>query len=205
MAEHQVLFCPFCRESFEGTQRCPEHDLLLVPFDKLGPDPLDPAHDPEVIDDTELDTLEPGFGRGFVASGALLNALALGFEFVRGIKGSDGLTVRELAITAPSLWTLPLVSFTLLFLLKRRRTPRSLRGLRVLVPLLAFLSPATMAWVLWRVHQGVAVWATGKRTIGLDLGSAFMVVGIASLLILIGGLRLGVHSGAKGKALNPPA
>ena len=30
-----VLFCPFCRESFEGETHCPEHELALVPFDRL--------------------------------------------------------------------------------------------------------------------------------------------------------------------------
>ena len=30
-----ILFCPFCRESFEGEAVCPEHDLELVPIDRL--------------------------------------------------------------------------------------------------------------------------------------------------------------------------
>jgi hypothetical protein len=207
MAAHQVLFCPFCRECFEGLTRCPEHDLALVGFERLGPDPLDEAHDPDVVDSTPLEPLDPGFGRGWVAAGAVLNALALGFEFVRGVGPSAGLSVLELAITAPSLWTLPIVSFVLLFVLRRRSTPRALRSLRVLVPMLAFVSPITCGWVMWRLHQGVAVWATGKRMIGLEAGSAWHVVALASVFMLVGGVRLGVHR--KGprqpsKALNPP-
>ncbi len=208
MAAHQVLFCPFCRESFEDLTRCPDHDLVLIGFDRLGPDPLDAAHDPDVIDNAPLDALDLRFGRGWVAAAAVLNALALGCEFVRGVGPSAGLSVRELAVTAPSLWTLPIVSFVLLYALRRRNTPRALRGLRVLVPMLAFVTPLTFGWVMWRLHQGVAVWATGKRTIGLDPGSAWYVVAVASLMMLIGGLRLGVHR--KGprqpdKTLNPRA
>jgi len=201
MSAHQVLFCPFCRESFEELARCPEHDLALVAFDQLGPDPLEPAPDPDLVDDTPLESLELGFGRGLVGAAALLNASALGFEFVRGVGKSDGLTIRELAITAPSLWTLPIVSFTLLYLLRRRRTPRALRSLRVLVPLLSLVSPLTCGWVLWRLHRGVAVWATGGRTIGLEPGSAWAVVALASLFMLVGGVRLGVHTKAKPRKL----
>ncbi len=193
MAAHQVLFCPFCRESFEDVTRCPEHDLVLLSFDKLGPDPLDAAHDPDVIDTTPLEPLDHSFGRGFVAAGAVVNALSLGFEFVRGVGGSAGLSVREIAITAPSVWTLPIVSFVLLYVLRRRRTPVELRGLRVLVPMLALVSPLTFGWVMWRLHHGALVWATGKRTIGLEAGSAWYVVGLASVLIVVGGIRLGVH------------
>lgn len=193
MPAHQVLFCPFCRESFEDRARCPEHDLPLVAFDRLGPDPLEAEHDPDVVDTTPLEPLDPRFGRLWVALGAVLNALTLGFEFVRGVGPSAGLSVRELAITAPSLWTVPLVSFVLLFVLRRRRTPRALRGLRVLVPMLAFVSPLTFGWVMWRLHHGVAVWATGQRTIGLDVGSAWYVMALASMFILVGGIKLGVH------------
>ncbi len=176
----------------------------LVAFDRLGPDPLDPPPDPEVADDRPLAALDPRYGRGLVAAGAVLNALALGFEFVRGVGKSAGLSVRELAITAPSLWTLPIVSFTLLYVLRRRRTPRALRGLRVLVPLLALVSPVTCAWVLFRLHRGVVVWATGGRTIGLGPGSAFLVVAVASLLILVGGARLGVPRARRGQPMPRP-
>src|SRR5688572_26279829 len=117
MAEPKILFCPFCRDSFEGERTCPEHDIALVPLERLPPA-----------------LFEPGYGRGLVAIGAVLNALSLALVFVRGKAGSDGLAAYELAVTAPSLWTLLLVSFTLLFVLKRRRTQRALRGLRVLVP-----------------------------------------------------------------------
>jgi hypothetical protein len=195
MTQQKVLFCPFCRESFEGPTRCPDHDLELVPFGQLGRDPLDPENDPHVIDETEVSVFDLRFGRGIVALGALLNALALFAELVRGVGGGEGLSVREAALTIPTLWTLVLVSFTLLFLLRRRRTPRAMRGLRVLVPLLGLISPGTLAWAFHRLHAGGVVWATGGRKIGLEPGSAVVFVALSSLLIVIGGTRLGVHAG----------
>jgi hypothetical protein len=166
--------------------------LALVQFEKLGPDPFDPENMPEVVDRTPLGTVDPSFGRGYVAAGAFLNALALALEFVRGVDGSDGLTTRELAITLPSLWTLPLVSFTLLYILKRRDTPEAMRSVRVLVPSLALVSPLTAAWAIYRLEHGAAVWATGGRTIGLELGSAVYAIGLAACLAFFGGVRLGV-------------
>jgi len=192
MTEHQVLFCPFCRESFEGRTSCPDHDLALVDFEKLGPDPLEPDNLPEVIDETPLGLVEPTFGRGFVAAGAFLNALALGCDFVARSGSSPAVTTRALAVTLPSLWTLGLVSFTLLFILQRRRTPRALRSVRVLVPVLALISPFTAAWAFHRVDEGVLVWATGERVIHAAPGFALYVIGAAACLIFYGGLRLGV-------------
>src|SRR5690348_17144314 len=109
MTEHQVLFCPFCRESFEGATRCPEHDLALVGFEKLGPDPFDPENMPEVIDETPLSTFDPVFGRGYVAAGAILNALAFPCDLVRAQPHAPGVSMRELCTSIPSLWTLALV------------------------------------------------------------------------------------------------
>jgi hypothetical protein len=202
MTEHQVLFCPFCRECFEGQSSCPEHDLALVRLEQLGPDPLDPENSPEAVDERPLATIDPRFGRGWVAGAAVLSALAFLLEFVRGVNGTEGLTTRELAILLPSLWTLPLVTFTLLFILRRRRTPRALRSVRVLVPLVSLVTPATAAWALLRLHQGAAVWATGGRVIGMDVGPAVYVTVVAGIVGVIGGVRLGVlpRSGVRSTA-----
>lgn len=191
MTEHQVLFCPFCRESFEEVRACPEHDLPLVPFAELGPDPLDPQNQPEAIDRTELSTWDPRFGRGYVAASAALVGLGFLLEFVRGVGASSGLSTRELAVTLPSLWTLPLVTFTLLFILRRRRTPRALRSVRVLVPLVALIAPATAGWAVYRLESGAAVWATGGRVIGMELGPAVYVLALAACFGVWGGVRLG--------------
>jgi hypothetical protein len=201
MAEHQVLFCPFCRESFEAQRVCPEHELALVSFDRLPPseafddddedDALagaqpDPSTGASVgfdapgapptaqLDDRAHGLLEPRFGRAPVFLGAMLNLVALGLPLV----GGEALTTYQLARGFPSLWTLMLVSFTVAFTLARRRTPRRLRSLRVLIPLLSLLSPLALIW-------------TSARLGHPSLGAAVYVVGAASLLLLVGGARLG--------------
>jgi hypothetical protein len=206
MAQHQVLFCPFCRESFEGHTRCPEHDLDLVSFDRLPPDPnaLETEEDDDDLQGSSrahdearvLAAFDPHYGRGLVAAGALLNAMTLGVELLKGVGESEGLRTHEVAITAPSLWTLPMVSFTLLYILHQRRSPLRLRSLRVLVPLLSLVSPATLLWVFFRIRHGASVWATGGRTIGVEPGQAVYVVALASVLIFWGGVRLGARRSA---------
>ncbi|HVZ36050.1 MAG TPA: hypothetical protein VG963_26665, partial [Polyangiaceae bacterium] len=69
MAAHQVLFCPFCRECFEDSSTCPEHELRLVPFDQLTPDPEaredeGDAAPPTNAEEAHLAPFDPRFGRG---------------------------------------------------------------------------------------------------------------------------------------------
>jgi hypothetical protein len=198
MAKHQVLFCPFCRESFEDLESCPEHELRLVPLALL---PADEHADeseqdeltvdrelaerlPALPEDRELALFAPQHGRALVAVGALLNALALALPLVR-LEGAPMLTTFELARARPSLWTLALVSFTSLYALARRRSLRQLRGLRVLVPLLALVSPATLLAVLRPL--------AGRS----ELGMAVYVVAAAALLLGYGGARLGAPASAR--------
>jgi hypothetical protein len=190
MAEHQVLFCPFCRESFEGLERCPEHELSLVPFSKLAPDPSEIRRLSQVDEDQLLGPFELRFGRAYVALGALANLLALPLELIRLPSGKSYSTVF-VAAARPALWTLALVTFTLLFVLQRRRTVRALRGMRVLVPLLACVSPATVLWELQRLRGGAAAWLT--RGEPFELGPALYVALAGAVLTAFGGARLGVR------------
>jgi len=190
MAEHQVLFCPFCRESFEGARVCPDHDLALVPFHKLPPDPS-AAEAQGIGDDTPLESWDPRFGRAYVGFGVVLNGAAMGCEFAHFPAG-HGLTTLALASSLPALWTLCLVSATLLFLLRRARTLRALRALRVLVPALALVSPATLSWELTRIRAGAVLWVEHVRSSHATPGVALYVTLAASLVTAYGGLRLGV-------------
>lgn len=190
MAEHQVLFCPFCRESFEGLRSCPEHDLKLVPFAKLPPDPVEIRRLSRVDEDQSLAPFEPRFGRAWVALGALANLIALPLPLLR-LPGGKGYSTLFVAAARPALWTLGLVTFTLFFVLQRRRTLRALRGMRVLVPLLACVSPATVLWELQRLRSGASPWLT--RGEPFELGPAVYVVTAAALLTAFGGSRLGVQ------------
>ena len=186
MAEHQVLFCPFCCESFERETRCPEHELRLVSFDQLPinsaliddePEPDEQAARALPSADRPLALFEPKHGRGLVALGALLNLAALGLPLVGG-DGAGSVASYRLARAIPSVGTLALVGFTVLYALARRRTLRRLRGLRVLVPLLALLSPLSIGWASLRLGVG-------------NPGAAVYAVAVASLLLIGGGLRLG--------------
>jgi hypothetical protein len=170
MAEHQVLFCPFCRESFEGLRACPDHDLPLVSFDRLPPDPLNEPQLGPIEDDSQLDTFEPRFGRVYVALGALATSLSLPLDFVRFRGGS--LSTLSVAQHLPALWTPLLVTFTLLYTLRRRRSLRAMRSLRVLIPALALVAPMTLLWELSRFRQGATLWG---RVPNLQAGSAVYV------------------------------
>jgi hypothetical protein len=190
MAEHQVLFCPFCRESFEGLERCPEHELSLVPFSKLAPDPAETKRLSHVDEDQILGLFELRFGRAYVALGALANLLALPLELIR-LPGGKSYSTLFVAAARPALWTPALVTFTLFFVLQRRRTLRALRAMRVLVPLLACVSPATVFWELQRLRAGGGAWLT--RGEAFELGPALYVVLAGAVLVAAGGTRLGVQ------------
>jgi hypothetical protein len=170
---------------------CPDHDLPLVPFDKLSPDAASGEHS-ETTEDTPLELMDGRFGRGYVALGALLNGAAMGSEFV-SFPGGRALTTLALASSLPALWTLVLVSFTLLFVLRRARTLRALRALRVLVPALACVGPLTLIWELVRIRSGAALWVAQVRSSQASPGAALYLALAASLLIGYGGARLGVR------------
>ncbi len=186
MAQHQVLFCPFCRESFEGQNHCPEHELALVPLTRLDArnvldaDPEgDDLDEPRLSRDLQpLALFDPRQGRGWVALGALCQLLALALPLLR-TDASAAVATYELARGIPSLWTLSLIAFTVLYTLARRRTPRALRGLRVVVPALGAVALACLLWAYGRLgFQAVPT-----------LGSYVITVG--ALLLALFGLRLG--------------
>jgi hypothetical protein len=142
-------------------------------------------------DDTPLEGLDPRFGRAYVAAGAVLNASALAAEFVR-FPGGRGLSTLTLASSMPALWTVALVSVTLLFLLRRARTLRMLRALRVLVPALALIGPLTLVWELMRIRSGAVLWMAQVRSVQATPGAALYLTLLAAALIGYGGAQLGV-------------
>jgi hypothetical protein len=91
------------------------------------------------------------------------------------------------------LWSLGLLSFTLLFVLRRGTTLRKLRALRVLVPALACAGPLLVGWELFRIRQGAVLWAAMVRSTDARPGVAVYVVGVAAVLAFWGGVRLGMR------------
>ena len=192
MVESSVLFCPFCRESFEGERCCPEHELALVTWDRLAPD-LAGRDDVLLVEEEQrLQWLHVGHGRGLVAFAAVCLVASFLLDFLRAtVVGLDGLPTYKLAVTLPAAWTLPTVALTVMALLARRRSLEGLRSLRVLVPGLGLISVMALGYVLWRLHMGAAVLSTPGRTIGLLPGAGVYAAGVGALLLLVGGARLG--------------
>ena len=181
MTEHQVLFCPFCGDSFEGRATCPAHELSLVPYDQLALPPDtddrdDCAAQATADEAAPLGLLDPRGGRAQVTLAALLLGLAMPLGLLR--VGDLTLRTYEVARRLPSLWTWSLVSFCVIYLLGRRRTPHALRGLRVVVPWLGLVALLTL---------GLAV-----ARLGVDArGPAAYAAATGGVLLVAFGLRLG--------------
>lgn len=183
MNDSAVLFCPFCAEPFEGLERCPTHDLALVPFRELPR-----ARTP---DDARVALASPIFGRGSLFSGALLTLIAFFCPLVR-LSGQVEIenTLRELATgRAPRLWLVPAAALAVISILVRRRTPAGMRGARLALCLLSLLPSGLVLFTLSgagaaaqrmaeqlgariAVHWGAGAWLTLGAAIPLLWGSA---------------------------------
>ena len=184
-----VLFCPFCRESFEGEQTCPEHELPLVPFFDL------PKQAAPVDEHARVAWYSPALGRGPVAAAAFGTLAAFLFLPLAGVDGPTqmgGTMLRLAREGTPKLWLVPSAAAAMLLILARRRSRVGLRGLRVLIPLLACVPPLVVFWSWLGVEAAVVLMAarTGQD-LAPRLGSGASLVLIAALPALVFGLRLG--------------
>ncbi len=189
------LFCPFCRECFEGEAQCPEHELPLVPFERL------PKMRRVVGDDERLSAWDLRFGRGIVGLAAA--TILLGFAAPLVTSTIDApLTVdgfRMAVGVAPNLWVVPCVALALVVILGRRRTLVEMRSMRLAVPLLAGLVASSLAYSLWRVHHAAALLAMRiGRPVTIEVRWGTWVLGAAVVLGCVGGARLGVTRAADG-------
>jgi hypothetical protein len=182
-----VLFCPFCRESFEGTDKCPDHELALVPFEKL------PSRR-TVRDDEVLPLHEWRFGRAIVFAGALL-ALAGYF-----LPLSTTTTLHEQTVTGlrlsmirlPYLWAVPLVSLALVAILFRARTMRMMRSMRLAVPAIALLGATAVGYAAYSIVFGARELAeAAQREIPVQLEIGFWVTMAGFWIAAAGGLLFG--------------
>jgi len=192
VAAETPLFCPFCGECFEGEERCPEHDIPLVPFEKL--DRLRGRPLPE--DDEPVDFWDLRFGRGVVLLGALLTLVGFFLPFVSSAFDERSVTASAFQTAsggaAMNLWVVPLVTLTLVSVIMRRRTPNQMRGMRLLVPALGGLAATSLGYTLYRILAGAS---EVMRLYGAQVevapawGAVVLCVGI--LLVILGGVRLG--------------
>lgn len=186
-----VLFCPFCNESFEGETRCPEHDIPLVGFEELdrlrGGAPTDEAQ--------AVATHDPRFGRAWLTLAALVTLVGffLPFVEVRYPEGSASATGLATASTvALNLWLVPAVAVALFGIVLRRRTPASMRSARLAVLGLCVLGGTSLGFTLMRVRTGVAhVERAYGRDVEVGLQMGFWVCALALAFGAIAAFRFG--------------
>jgi hypothetical protein len=183
-----VLFCPFCREAFEGAALCPDHDIELIAFDKLpqAPRPL-PAPD-ETLEVTEF-----RFGRGLVALGALMTLAGFvgPFAVLEGVETTVWTSSALASSALPSLWTVPIVAGVAIWLLVLRRTLERMRGARLVLPFFALFIPIVVAidyikLEKWAEKQGSTLYPI---VVTPSWGAILQVVG--ACVVMIAGFRLG--------------
>jgi len=192
-----VQFCPFCRESFEGETKCPEHELALVPFEQL---PGASSHDEIPPDDEPLAMFDLRFGRGLVGAGAMLTTI--GFLCPIGVISAAAerllITGPSIAIThAPTLWVVPGIGVATFVLLATRRSLARMRSIRLVVPLLAWGVPMSVWSALRKLDRWAELMGVGDVPAVAHYSWGLGVLGAATLLLMIGGLRLGVTSPPK--------
>jgi len=182
-------FCPFCRECFEDTAVCPDHELPLVDFDAL------PRTSTLPRDDERLPFYDPRFGRGLLWLASILTLVGFSLPLVTTSAGqpltSTGFEVASRV--APYLWAVPLVGAAWMSVLGRRRTPRGMRGARAAVPLLALLAGTSVYYAIHRIREGAAqAAAQTNQEVTVELEVGVWVIAAALLVGLAAGFRLGV-------------
>ncbi len=188
MSESRVLFCPFCREHFEGQERCPTHELGLVPFSELG-DPIDGSRD-----EIPLPLHSLRFGRGSLFTGALLTLIACvcPLASMSGQVSMSGTLLRMAHGQAAHLWLVPIAAAAQLSILYRRRSPAALRGARLVVLLLSLLPSGLVAVTLVGVHGAAALMTERMRSaVDMHIGVGAWLVWLAALPMLRAATKLG--------------
>jgi hypothetical protein len=200
-----LLFCPFCRECYEGQTECPEHELALVPFHKL-PREEDPEAPPPY--DQRLGPFDPRFGRGLIMGGIVLSLV--GFlmpllQLATSTQSREWSGLEIAASRAPNLWTIPFVAATFAWFLARRRTPIAMQGARLAGVVVALAPLVSLAYTLVRIHIHVAhlVERTG-RAMSVSLEYGVVVIALGALLLFVGSLRFGVLPAPRGAPFGEP-
>lgn len=171
-----IAFCPYCREGFEGLEDCPEHDLTLVPLDRLPR-----RHRPSAA----TFFLDPRLGRAPVLLGAAL--VILGFAAPVLTVGEVRATGIEVALDgAANLWLVPGAALAVLAVLWARRAGSRLRRARLAVFGLALSGSLPLLYTCRRV-----VWMAEARGAVVDWQWGLGVIVVGLLLTALGSARLG--------------
>jgi hypothetical protein len=176
--EHEILFCPYCRDGFEGVEECPEHELTLVPIDRL------PRARATVAGEVSF-FADPRMGRGPVLLGSALVLIGTLAPFVRA-RGLEASALEVAIDGAHNLWLTPAAALACLWVLWARRSGFAMRGARLAVLGLAVAGALPLAYtarrigLVARLHSDEVQWLWG---LGL------MAVGLVA--IALGSMRLG--------------
>jgi hypothetical protein len=182
-----VLFCPFCRESFEGETACPEHELTLVPWSAL------PR--PSRRDDESLTWWSPALGRGPLGAGAVGTLLAFMTAQLASTEGAvrmGGSMLKLAMLGSPKLWLVAMGPLASLAILYRRRTPLELRRARLAALIAALVPPAAAYWAYDTARIATAQLAAREGSaihLRVDIGG--YAVAACAVLCVIGALQLG--------------
>ncbi|MFK7985722.1 MAG: hypothetical protein AB8I08_06790 [Sandaracinaceae bacterium] len=186
--ELPLLFCPFCRECYEGEKVCPVHELPLVDFIELPKQ----AHERETVHwDQPVKPWDVRFGRGWIALGAIVSAVGffLPFATVNAADQETTWTAMHLANSAaPNLWSVPFAAALFVSFLYRRQTPLQMRGARLASLLLALTPVISVAYTMRNIVQGVAN-QHGATAVSWEPG--LYVIGVGALLLAYGAVRFG--------------
>jgi hypothetical protein len=185
-----VLFCPFCREAHEGIERCPEHDLLLLPWHEL------PRAAPDSAAlDVALERWSPRYGRGLFASGLILMAISFLFFPLGTAQGEVRLGGTMIALAAAGsarLWLVGAALALQVALLARRRTPRSMRAARLAAAITAVVPCLAAGWAYVGAIEATAILSEGhSQAIELSPGAGLYGLALGALLGVLGAFRLG--------------
>ncbi len=148
------LVGPFCEECFEGETLGPEHELPLVPFEKLAA-----ARGRDLpADDDPIHAHVMRYGRLPLLVGALTVLAGFFLPLVETVF-ADGTSSRASGMATASnvalnLWIVPAVAATTLSILGRRRTLRQMRGSRLALVLLALVAGSSLGYTVSRVFRG---------------------------------------------------
>lgn len=174
----QILFCPYCRDGFEGVRECPEHELTLVPIDRL---PGRAARSPNEV----VFFMDPRLGRGAVLLGAVLVLAGFFSPFARvtDVRAS----ALEVAIDgAHNLWLTPVAALLMLWVLWARRTRQAMRAARLAVLGLALAGALPLVYTSRRI--GLVADASSAE---LQWQWGFGVIAAGLAVAALGSVRLG--------------
>jgi hypothetical protein len=96
--------------------------------------------------------------------------------------------------STPRLWLIPAASLATLLILLRRRTLAGLRGVRLLLPLLATVPPAMVLWSWSGIADAIALMA---ERMGSPLTPHLASGAYTILAAAVGGIVFGARVGAR--------